>query len=198
MSKYVITYKDSVDTDRTLELLLGDDGVQSELNTALNRNKTSTGRYETVVQHTSRMIEFDCYFNEATKYKVETWLSFAQQGRTFSFNKCSDRIIRHHTLNGAVSAGSTLLNLNGIPNEFSVGDHIWMQDSESVKFEVCTVETVGATSVTLETPLNYGWEDITPVPWYFYYNDLLLLDEDFKPSKDGSLYHHTFNCVEVR
>lgn len=198
MTNYRIRYQTEVPAHRTIDLLPGDDGVRVEWRTDLNRNITSTGIYETVVQHTLRYVTFDCYFREAQFHELETWLSFAQEGQPFSFTKDSTKTPYSTLANAALAGADTLLVTIPEGLTFSSGDTIIIMDSNDFKWEVNEVDTASSGELEIVTPTVRGYTAGSTINWYYYYPSLLLLDDTFDPDRDGDFWHHTFNCVEVR
>jgi len=196
MTNYRITYEDEGSNTRTIDLLPGDDGVQIEWSTELNRNITSTGRYENIVQNTLRFIEFDCYFKEAGFHKLETFMSFAQQGIPFTFTKDSSRgtII---DLAAAATAGDTALTTTAT-SDFTAGDFIILRSVDGSTWDVCEVASVVATTINLVEEIQHDYAIGALANWYFYFDSILLLDEKFNPKQRGDFWNHKFNCVENR
>lgn len=197
MANYQIGYVDAGSTARTIDLLPGDDGVRIEWRTEINRNVSSTGIYENVVQNTLRFVTFETYFQEAAFHKLETFMSFAQQGHEFSFTK--DVTKGSELLFGSASAGDTVLTVtDGLVDEFSVGDFIILRDSEGLKWDVCEVDSIDVDEITVVDSIQHDYDENTPIYWYYYFPSLYLMDEKFDPDREGAFWNHTFNCVEVR
>jgi len=196
MVNYRIGYHDAAASARTIDLLPGDDGVRIEWRTEINRNVSSTGKYENVVQNTLRFITFEAYFKEAAFHKLETFMSFAQQGQPFSFTKNPAK--GSETLNGAVSTGDNSLIASATVTGFEVGDFIILRDTEGLTWDVCEVEAIADTTITLVDPITHDYDDGTSIFWYYDFPALYLIDEKFDPDRDGDYWNHTFNCVEVR
>lgn len=200
MANYRISYEDAGANPRTIDLLPGDDGVRVEWRTDLNRNITSTGIYENVIQHTLRYVTFDVYFRETEFHKLETFMSFAQQGQPFSFTKDTGKATSY-TLNSDVSAGATnVLSVDEDPTtELSSGDYIYVADTFGTKWEIGEVDTLSSSAITLVDSVHYDYvTDDAVIRWYYYFPELFLLDDTFDPDRDGAFWNHTFNCVEVR
>lgn len=196
MANYRITYDDEASTTRTIDLLPGDDGVQIEWKTELNRNITSTGRYENIIQNTLRFVEFDCYFKEAAFHKLETFMSFAQQGIPFTFTKDPSRGTTW-TVASAATTGDTALTLSGTA-DFVAGDFAIIRATDGTIWDIVEVDSVVATTLNTVDGITHDYPVGAIVNWYYYFDSLLLLDEKFNPEQDGNYWNHTFNCVEVR
>jgi hypothetical protein len=196
---YQITYLDSGLNPRTISLLPGDDGVRIEWKTELDRNITSTGIYETIVQNTLRFVTFDCYFTESTFHKIESWLMYAQQGHPFAFTKDSSKSAIWSLSTGA-TVGSTTLSVDTDPTALSTGDFIIVRDSFGTKWNVLEVSTTTTSPdvITLAEPLVAAFSEDDLVNWYYTFDSLYLLDDSFDPDKAGEFWHHKFECVEVR
>lgn len=196
MTDYRITYSDASATERTIDLLPGDDGVRIEWKTEINRNVTSTGIYENVVQNTLRFVSFEAYFKEAAFHKLETFMSFAQQGQPFAFTKNPAKGAT--TLDLSASAGATLLTADTTGTGFEIGDFIIISDAEGLTWDVSEILHTSATTITVVDGITHNYLTAANVSWYYYFPALYLLDEKFDPKRDGAYWNHTFNCVEVR
>lgn len=196
MSNYRIGYEDAASTPRTIDLLPGDDGVRIEWRTEINRNVSSTGKYENVVQNTLRFITFEVYFQEAVFHKLETFMSFAQQGQPFSFTK--DPSKGSETLLTPAVTGVSTLVADAAVTGFTAGDFIILRDTEGLTWDVCEVQGVVDDTITIVDPITHDYVAGTDIYWYYDFPALYLIDEKFDPDRDGSYWNHTFNCVEVR
>jgi len=197
MAIYQIGYTDAGSNPRTIDLLPGDDGVQIEWRTEVNRNVTSTGIYENVVQNTLRHVTFDTYFREDAFHQLETFMSFAQQGQPFSFTK--DTTKGSEVLLLAATVGDTVLTVDdGLADGFEADDYIIVRQAEGLYWDVVKVESIDADEVTVSPAIHHGYDIGTAIDWYYYFPSLYLLDEEFNPDRDGAFWHHEFNCVEVR
>lgn len=192
---YLLTYKNVADVDVHIPLLAGDDGVRVDWRTDLNRNMSSTGIHETIVMNTLRYVSFDCYFTEREFHKLETWMSFGQQGQAFSFASDENKAI-NSALTATVTAGDIALPCDGTGLEN--GDFILVHDEMGTKWDVVEVSTATGALVTVYDGVTHDYSVGELVTYYTYFPNLLLLDDSFDPSRDGSYWHHTFNCVEVR
>lgn len=198
--QYRIAYTDESVATRNIYVLPGDDGVRIDWRTELERNVTSTGIYETVVQNTLRFVSFDCYFTESVFHQIETWMMFAMQGQTFSFYRNPDKG-GLFTITSTVPVGSSTLPVNADPTSvFDAEDPIIVRKENGTKWNVLVVDTTTASPDTIEvvdgTSASFTTGDL--VEYYYSFNELLLLDERFDPDRSGNYWHHTFNCVEVR
>lgn len=201
MGNYRITYLDDGSNTRTIDLLPGDDGVRIEWRTELNRNLTSTGIHETVVQNTLRYMTFDCYFQEATFHKLESFMSFAQHGQPFTFTKDTDKgtqsTLAFSTPVDEIAIITTNTALD--PVDFVAGDMVIIRDAFGTKWDVKEVDSiVNFDEFELTEGVYHAYSADAIVNWYYYFDSLLLLDDTFDPDRDGAFWHHTFNCVEVR
>jgi len=192
---YRVSYVDAVGVTRDIDLLPGDDGVRIDWRTEINRNTTSTGIYENVTQNTLRFVTFDCYFQATAFHRVETWMSQAQIGVPFSFSKDSTRT--PFTTISLGNAGNSAIYTVASTADFLVGDEIIVSDAFLTKWDVANVlDTAGV--ITADYPSTHTYAIGDTLSWYYYFPALLLLDDTFNPDRDGSFYHHKFNCVEVR
>jgi len=195
--QYRITYQDDDSNDIDIDLWCGNDGVRVAWETELNRNIGSTGIYETVVQRTLRMVEIDVVFYQEQYRKLVTFMSFAQQGKAFSFTKDVSKETSM-PISAAVSVGDTLIPF-GAAHTFVAGDEVYISDEYRTTWDLGIVDSIAANSITLLDPVTHAYSNVTPdnVYWDGYYPSLLLLDTKFDPDRDGQTYTHTFNCVEV-
>lgn len=196
-TQYKITYQDDASNDIDIDLWCGRDGVRVAWETELNRNIGSTGIYETVVQRTLRMIEIDVTFYQEQYRKLVTFLSFAQQGKPFSFTKDITKPTEYD-ISAAVAVGDTLIPF-GIAHTFVPGDEVYITDTYRTKWDVGIVDSINANSIVLTDAVTHAYSDTNPdkVFWDGYFPSLLLLDTKFDPDRDGQTYSHTFECVEV-
>lgn len=200
MAVYQISYVYDDPNTATIDLLPGDDGVQVEWRTEINRNIGSTGIIENVVQSTLRYITFDCYFRESAFHKLETFMSFAQQGQSFSFTKDSGKAPTTIGLTSAAAAGATLLNVDTDASTFlSSGDYLYVANTYGTNWDIVEIDTVNPTNITLNDPILHAYTatDCT-MSWYYAFNGLYLMDDSFNPKQNGTFWNHEFNCVEVR
>ena len=197
MANYRITYKDDAALDRHIDLLPGDDGVRVEWRTDLNRNVTSTGLYETIVQHTLRYVTFDCYFQESAFHQLETFLSFAQQGKPFAFTKDPTKGIELMAFATGIGEEDIFVS-DGDVDAFDSGDYIVMMHPNWIHWDVMRVNSTSFDEFNATPPTTHAYPADTPIFWYYYFPQLLLLDDKFDPDRDGKFWHHTFNCAEVR
>lgn len=201
MANYQISYLDSGSNVRTIDLLPGDDGVRIEWRTEMNRNMGSTGIIENVIQNTLRYVSFDCYFQESAFYKLETFMSFAQQGQEFAFTKDTNKSTLY-TLSADVTVGDSSLSINEDATlELAAGDYIYIADSYGTKWDIGEVDTPHNGSIDLVETTQHSYSSTTGysnISWCYYFANLYLMDESFDPDRSGAFWHHTFNCVEVR
>jgi len=201
MANYAIEYLDDGSTARVIHLLPGNDGVRIEWKTEINRNITSTGIIENVVQNTLRYVTFDCYFQKAVFHQLETFMSFAQQGRPFTFIKDSTAGTKSVLLSDTAAPASSLITTDTAldPVDFSAGETIIIRDIYGTKWEINEVDAiVGDDQIDLVSTTQHDYEAGAIINSYYYFDSLYLMDEQFDPDRDGAFWHHTFNCVEVR
>jgi len=192
---YRVSYEDAVGVIRDIDLLPGDDGVRIDWRTEINRNITSTGIYENVAQNTLRFVTFDCYFQTSAFHRVETWMSRALIGAPFSFSKDSTRT--PYTTISAPNTGNSSVYTVDNAGDFLVGDEIIVSDAFLTKWDVASV-IAPIDIIIANYPSTHTYDIGDSLSWYYYFPALLLLDDTFDPDRDGSFYHHKFNCVEVR
>jgi len=197
MAVYQIGYTDDGSTSRTIDLLPGDGGVRVDWRTEINRNVTSTGIYENVVQNTLRFVSFEVYFQEEVFHQLETFMSFAQQGQPFSFTKDSTK--GSEVLAFATAAGEEdLFVSDGTVDGFEAGDYVVLSHPEGVYWDVLKIDSVAFDEMNVTPTLQHSYPEDSPLTWYYYFPALYLLDEDFDPRREGAFWNHTFECVEVR
>lgn len=198
MANYRISYVDDAAVTRTIDLLPGDDGVRVEWQTEINRNISSTGIYENVAQNVLRFVTFDCYFQETAFHKLESFMAFSMIGKPFSFTKDSTRT-PSQPLTAANPGNSSILTLGaGNTGDFIAEDPIVIHDDFFTRWEVDEISLVNPTTLQVQESTKFSYSVGDMVEWYYYFSSLLLLDTKFDPNRDGSFWHHKFNCVEVR
>jgi hypothetical protein len=199
---YRITYEvgEGPTDQREIELLCGDDGVRVEWETTINRNTGSTGIIENVVQNTLRYVTFDAYFQESVFHKLESWMSYAQQGRPFAFTKdLTKSQITTDVSSNVVLNGTVINTSSSMVSAVVAGDYLYISDTFGTKWDIVPVTDVTAATIEIDEPISHAYTaGDTLISWYYYFPNLYLMDEKFDPDKDGSFWHHKFNCVEVR
>lgn len=192
---------------KTIDLLIGGDGLQSDYGVDRNQNRSGSGKIETIVHHHIQELEFNSHFTEATYRDLLAWWSWALRGNAFSFNFDSTKTV-NTILTSSAEAGDNALAL---ASSDGIGaGHYLLRDIGGLTFEIVELDS-GAMTITdrsgasltssfgvgLVDTLKFGYAAGSILRHKDYYPAVLSLDEEFNPAKRGSYYEHTFRFVEV-
>lgn len=179
----------------TCDLLVGDNGLELSYITEREQQRSASGIIETISHYSIIEGFFDAYFTEAVYQELLAWWSWAGQGFAFSFtmDTSKDTIT---TLDAGASSGQKVIPLTATTG-FTAGDVCLIRSSTRFNFEVVTIYSVSAgVSVTAVSNLKYTYVSGDGFRHLDYLPNALILDNEFKPRKDGHYYRHTFHFIE--
>lgn len=179
----------------TCDLLIGNDGLQLSYMTEREQQRSASGIIETISHYSIIEGFFDAYFTEAAYRDLLNWWSWASQGFPFSFtmDTAKDSVT---TLDGEASSGQKVIPVTATTG-LSSGDVCLIRSATRFNFEVVTIDSVSAgVSVTAVANLKYTYDAGAGFRHLEYMPNALILDSEFKPSKNGDYYRHTFHFIE--
>lgn len=177
------------------DLLVGDDGLDLSFITERDQQRSASGLIETISHYSIIEGFFDAYFTEAVYEELLGWWSWASQGQAFSFamdtNEDSET-----TLDGAAAAGQKVIPVTSTSG-FTAGDICLVRSANRFLFEAITIDSVSAgVSVTAVANLKNSYESGDTFRHLQYFPSALILDNEFRPRKNGLYYRHTFHFIE--
>lgn len=179
----------------TVDLLVGDDGLQLSYMTERDQQRSASGIIETISHYSIIEGYFDAYFTEAVYLQLLGWWSWASQGYPFSFCMDTDEDSAT-TLDGTASAGQKVIPLTSTTG-FTAGDVCLIRSATRFNFEAVTIASVSAgVSVTAVSNLLYEYSADDVFRHRDYIPAALIIDNEFKPTKNGNYYRHTFHFIE--
>lgn len=180
---------------KTVDLLVGDLGINPRYTQAADQNRSGSGKTETIVHHHIQEIEMDAYFSEATYRDLVGWWSWALRGNAWSLAMDSTKV-GNTTLDGAASSGQKVVPLTATA-AFVAGDLCLIRSADGLTFEIVTIDTISAgVSITATANLKFTYASGATFRHYDYYPSLVSTDTDFAPAKRGGTRRHTFRAVE--
>ncbi len=200
---------------KTIDLLIGSDGLQSDYGVERSQNRAGSGKIESIVHHHIQELSFNAHFVESTYRDLLAWWSWALQGNEFAFNFDSAKAV-NTTLIGAAAAGSSEISLASLSG-LTAGYYL-IRDTDGLTFEIVELGSTPTTitdrsdvtitdrsgaalttsyGVALEDVLKFGYAEGSLFRHKDYYPAVFTLDTEFNPPKRGEYYEHTFRFVEV-
>ena len=179
----------------TVTLLVDKKGIIPRYKIDNKSNNTSSGKIETINIYSRREVDFAAIFSESVYKQLVAWFSYASQGQAFSFAYDSDNVLDTTVSSSSVS-GQKSLNLTSITSA-TTGDYLFLRTQDRFSYEVGTIASItSGVSVGLVDNLIYSYAADDECTHYLYFPNLLSLDKDFNPKKDGDRYTHVFKMVE--
>jgi len=179
----------------TINILVDSKGIKPKYKIEKKTNNTSSGKIETINIYARREVDFAAVFSESTYKDLLAWWSYASQGQEFSFAFDSNNTL-DTTINTTSAAGQKDLNLTSITSA-TTGDFLFIRGQDRFTYEVGEIEKItSGVSVGLTNDLINEYIDGDECTHYLYFSNLLTLDKDFNPTKDGNYYKHEFKMVE--
>jgi hypothetical protein len=178
-----------------IDLLVGEDGLELSYITEREQARSSSGTIETISHYSIIEGFFSAYFTEAVYLELLGWWSWASQGFPFSFAIDTGNAA-NTTLDGAAAGGQKVIPLASTTG-FSAGDVCLIRSSTRFNFEGVTIDSVSAgTSVTTVENIQHDYASGDIFRHLEYLPSVLILDNEFKPKKNGLYYKHTFHFIE--
>jgi len=187
-----ITYN-SVNVD----LLVGEAGLETTYKQERKENRASSGKIETINIYGIQELRFAAYFDEDTYRDLIAWWSWARQGKTWAFAMDSGNV-GNTTLDDAAAAAQKNVPLTATA-AFASGDYCLLRAADNDdEFEIVEVDSVdaGVKIVAIENLIfTYAASDI--FRHWDYWPEVITIDKDFNPKKNGDMFKHTFKFVEA-
>ena len=180
-----------------IDLLIGPGGLRHSMNIFGNENMSGSGKSESIVQYGQIFGIFDARFSESVYRQLIAWRSWAEQGKEWSFTMDHNNVA-NTTLDGAAAAAQKVIPLTATTS-ISSGDIMFIRTAAGTEYELIEVDSVSAgVSITAVDNLVYTYAaaDICRHWDYFPSVTIAKFGTDFNPTKNGSIYSHTFNFKE--
>lgn len=182
---------------KTIDLLVGDEGLRPAYKQNRKQNRSASGKIETINFYGIQEMSFDAYFSESVYHDLIAWWSWARQGKLWAFAMDSGAAAST-TLDGAAAAAQKDVPLTATTG-FSAGDICLLRaeddDDESESVEIDTV-TAGV-KITAVDNLKFSYAAGDTFRHIDYWPQVISLDAAFDPDRNGDTYHNTFKFVEA-
>jgi len=181
---------------KTIDLLLGPESLLINYTQDRHQARSGSGKIETINLHGIQEMAFEAHFSETIYRDLVAWWSWARQGKSWAFAKDSDNV-GNTTLDGAAAAGQKNVPLTAT-TYLTSGDVCLLRavDNDD-EYELVVIDSVdsGVKIVAVDNlKFSYTANDI--FRHKDYWPDVVSLDTEFNPKRDGDYYKHTFKFAE--
>jgi hypothetical protein len=181
---------------KTIDLLVGEAGLQPAFKQERNQNRSASGKIETINLHGIQELRFAAYFDADTYYDLVGWWSWARQGKVWAFALDSSDTV-DTTLDDAAAAAQKVVPLTATTG-LAVDDYCLIRaDDNDDEFEIVKIASISAgESITAVANLKFAYTSGDIFRHVDYWPEVVSMDADFSPVKSGDYYRHTFKFVE--
>lgn len=181
---------------KTIDLLLGSDGLLTNYTQERRQARSGSGKIETINIHGIQEMAFQAQFTEAIYRDLVAWWSWARQGKAWAFAKDSGNTL-NTTLSGAAAAGQAVISVNSTSTLANSDFCLVRALDNDDEYELIAVQSfVANTSITATANLKWSYSTDDLLRHLDYWPSVVSLDEDFNPKRDGDYYKHLFKFVE--
>ena len=184
---------------KTIDLLLGDDGLLINYTQEREQERSGSGKTETINLYGIQEMAFEAYFTESIYRDLIAWWSWARQGKSWAFAKDSNNV-GNTTLEFIANEGQTAINLVASGSTaFSVGDICFLRAEDTDdEFEMIEIDAINPTGdiITATANLKFTYPAGSIFRHPNYWPDVVSLDTSFNPKRNGDYYKHIFKFAE--
>lgn len=192
-----MTIRITYNTDDTIDLNIGPNGLQKNFMHQRNMNFASSGKVETVNIFGIQELTFDARFQDSTYNSLVNWWSWARQGKSWSF-AMDVGSTAYTTLTGGVTAGQTEIYVSTVTGGLSAGDICIVEAASDDEYELITVDSTDTGKVVASANLIYAYSQNDYFKHFDYFPKVVSVDTEFNPRRDGSWWSHTFRFIEEK
>jgi len=181
---------------KTIDLLLGDDGLLINYTQEREQERSGSGKTETINLYGIQEMAFEAYFTESIYRDLIAWWSWARQGKSWAFAKKSGDV-GNTTLDDTAAAGQKNVPLTDTA-AFSAGDVCLLRavDNDD-EYEIVVIGSVDAgVKIVAVDNLKFSYTANDIFRHKDYWPDVVSLDAEFNPKRNGDYYKHIFKFAE--
>jgi len=181
---------------KTVNLLLGNDGLLTNYKQDRKQARSGSGKVETINIYGIQEMSFEAYFTEAIYRDLIAWWSWARQGQSWSFAKDSGNV-GNTTLDASAASGQKNVPLTATA-AFSAADICLLRavDNDD-EYEMVVIGSVDAgIKIVAVDNLKFSYTATDIFRHWDYWPDVVSLDTEFNPKRTGDYYKHVFKFVE--
>jgi len=182
---------------KTIDLLLGPEGLRVTYQQERSQNKSAAGKIETINQYGIEAYRLDAYFTEAIYYDLVAWWSWARQGKAWSLAMDTGEMAST-TLDGAAAAAQKNVPLTATTG-FAADDWCIIKSAGDDEFEIVQIDSVDTgVKIVAEANLKFTYASGDAFRHLEYFPSVISTDDAFDPARSGAYFRHTFNFIEAK
>lgn len=179
-----------------VDILIDNESLRTKYVQTRSQNRSGSGKIETINQYGIQEMEFAGILTESVYRQLIAWWSWARQGKVWAFAFDSGNT-GNTTLDAAAAAAQKVIPVAATA-AFAVGDYclIRAEDSDD-EYEIVEIASISAgVSITAVDNLIFSYASSDILRHWDYWPEVISLDDEFRPPKEGSNYRHLFKFIE--
>jgi len=184
--------------DNTVDLKVGNNGLQTNFKHEKNINFSSSGKAEVINIYGIQENKFDAFFDDTIYRILVGWWSWARQGKSWSFTMDLGATASTILIGGVTSA-QPFIHLSSTTGGLSAGGICILSSVDDDEYELIEIASVeDGSGVTSSTNILYDYFAGDYFRHLNYFPKVISTDEFFNPTKNGSIWTNTFKFIEEK